>query len=167
MNGFISQITYRCAVLSDANSDGIPDTISSPSTTNNWSLDAVGNWNSTGSGSRTFNSQNQITSMPSGSTTPTYDNNGNTTRDEKNATYVYDAWNRMVQATVPPPGGGSPLYEYFKYEALGQRSCETLCGGTTTYSYYSANWQDVEDDVNAGPGSFNKSTQAHIAGRAL
>jgi len=61
--------------------NGTHDTISSPSTTNSWNLDALGNWTSTqgGSQTRTFNSQNQITGI-SGLTTPTYDNNGNMTQ---------------------------------------------------------------------------------------
>jgi len=61
------------------------DTISSPSTTESWSLDALGNWSSvTLNGTaqtRTANQQNEITSI-SGLTTPGYDLNGNTTTDQ-------------------------------------------------------------------------------------
>ena len=44
----------------------------------------------------TANKQNEITSV-SGSTTPAYDANGNMTTDQAGLTYVYNAWNRMVE----------------------------------------------------------------------
>ena len=63
--------------------------------TQSWTLDALGNWASFTSDSttqtRSFNLQNQLTSV-SGATTPAYDNNGNTTTDETGIPYVYDAW---------------------------------------------------------------------------
>ncbi len=46
--------------------------------------------------SETANAQNQITSI-SGSATPTYDANGNMISDQNGNTYVYDAWNRLVE----------------------------------------------------------------------
>ena len=51
---------------------------------------------------RTHNGQNQTTSI-SGATTPTYDYNGNTTKDDTGKQYVYDAWNRIM--TVKNSGG--------------------------------------------------------------
>src|SRR5205085_2202388 len=66
--------------------------------TQSWDYDAAGNWDSvTTNGTaqtRSANKQNEITSV-SGATTPTYDSNGNMTKDETGKQYVYDAWNRL------------------------------------------------------------------------
>src|SRR5208283_4108674 len=73
--------------------------VGTPTTTQSWSLDALGNWSSvTTNGTaqnRTANQQNEITSI-SGLTTPGYDSNGNTITDQSGKTLVYDAWNRLV-----------------------------------------------------------------------
>ncbi|OAI54994.1 hypothetical protein AYO44_13800 [Planctomycetaceae bacterium SCGC AG-212-F19] len=102
-NGYdtLNRLTdFRRGTLTDSNSDGIPDTVTTASRAQNWSLDAQGNWSSvTSDGStqtRTHNQQNEITSV-SGLTTPTYDSNGNLTKDENGQQPVYDAWNRLVQ----------------------------------------------------------------------
>jgi hypothetical protein len=62
---------FRRGTLSDANIDGVYDTVSTLNTLagsqKNWSLDAVGNWNSSQTDgtttSRTTNQQNQVTSV--------------------------------------------------------------------------------------------------------
>src|SRR6266478_4632971 len=94
---------FARGVLSDTNSDGIPDTISSPAHSISWSFDALGNWTSIitdghtqSPQTRTANRQNEITSI-SGQTTPGYDANGNTTTDQNDNTLIFDAWNRLVQ----------------------------------------------------------------------
>ena len=46
--------------------------------------------------SETANAQNQIT-LISGSATPTCDANGNMTSDQNGNTYVFDAWNWLVE----------------------------------------------------------------------
>jgi len=80
----LNQLTnFARGVLSDTNSDGIPDTISSPSHSIGYSFDVLGNWTSTLTDgttqqTRTANQQNEITSI-SGQTTPGYDANGNRT----------------------------------------------------------------------------------------
>ena len=60
----------------------------------------MGNWiqfnSDATSQTRTANRQNEVTSI-SGQTTPTYDNNGNTTKDNSGKQFVYDAWNRIVK----------------------------------------------------------------------
>src|SRR5207247_1593395 len=76
----LNQLTdFRRGTLTDTNSDGIPDTITTSSRTQGWAFDALGNWSSvTTDGStqtRTANAQNEITSI-SGQTTPAYDANG-------------------------------------------------------------------------------------------
>lgn len=101
------------------------DTITTPNTlagsSNNWSLDAVGNITSSGGVAHTVNSENQVTAV--GSAGLTYDNNGNMLTDEKGNTYTYDAWNRI--ATV----NGTNRY---KYDAQGRRTYE----GTTGHDLY-------------------------------
>jgi RHS repeat-associated protein len=130
--------------------NGTFDTISSPSTSNNWALDAQGNWTSTGSQTRTFNSQNQITGI-SGLTAPTYDNNGNTTKDQNGNSFTYDAWNRLVSL------GGTN--EVFSYDADGRRPAVTVCGTTITDSYYSLDWQVLEEDSRPTCGSAQVQNQ--------
>jgi hypothetical protein len=96
-NGYdqLNQLTdFRRGALSDSNSDGIPDTVTTASRTQGWSLDAVGNWTTlTTDGSpqaRTHNSQNQVTRV--GGSSLTFDNNGNTSTDENGKTLSFDAW---------------------------------------------------------------------------
>jgi RHS repeat-associated protein len=111
----------------------------------NWSLDAVGNWKmlTTDGGTpqnRMHNVQNQITSIDSGLVTPTYDKNGNTTQDETGKGYVYDAWNRLVAVKTSP--SGSTLVSY-TFDGLNRRVTET---DTVAHDlYYSDQWQVLEE----------------------
>ena len=93
-----------------------------------WDYDAQGNWQSvTTNGStqtRTHNAQNEITGI-SGATTPTYDANGNLTRDETGRQFVYDAWNRLVAVK---DSGGATLKAY-AYDGSHRRVRETGHGG--------------------------------------
>jgi RHS repeat-associated protein len=129
--------------------NGTKDGISgSPSRTQDWDFDGLGNWESltTDGGSaqtRTHNKQNELTAA-SGQTSPTYDNNGNQTKDFADRRFKFDAWNRLVE--VQPPGGGSAIRVY-EYDALGRRIQETA-SGTTTDFYYSASWQVLEERVS-------------------
>jgi RHS repeat-associated protein len=117
------------------------DTISSPSHSINYTLDAEGNFSSTqtdggSSVSNTFNKQNEETAA--GSSTLTFDANGNLTTDDQGHTLVYDAWNRLV--TVK--NGGTTLTSY-QYDALGRRIVENP--GTVHDLYYDAAWQILEE----------------------
>jgi RHS repeat-associated protein len=118
-------------------------TFTQGSHTESWSLDAVGNWLSfTDNGStqtRTFNNQNQLTSL-SGATTPTYDANGNTLTDDNGTRYSYDAWNRIVQVVA-----GSQI-ENFSYDALGRRDTIQNNSNFALDEYFSSNWQVIEED---------------------
>jgi RHS repeat-associated protein len=118
-------------------------TFTQGSHTQSWSLDAVGNWTSfTNDGStqsRSFNNQNQLTAI-SGATTPTYDNNGNTTKDDQGTTYTLDAWNRIVKAVA----GGTTLT--YAYDALGRRSTTTRSPHAAVDAYFSSSWQVLEHD---------------------
>ena len=92
---------------------------------------------------RGHNKQNEITSI-SGATTPTYDANGNLTKDETGRTFKYDSWNRLVEVKN---SGGTTLANY-KWDGIGRRVRETR-GATTTDLYYSDQWQVIEERVGS------------------
>jgi YD repeat-containing protein len=139
-------LEFQRGVLSDSNSDGVPDTVATASRSQAWTLDAQGNWSTlTTDGSaqtRSHNQQNQITAVQGQQTAPAYDANGNLLQDDTGQAYVYDAWNRLVQATV-----GATVITY-GYDALGQRVTDSR-GGTVTDLYYSASWQVLEERVGS------------------
>jgi YD repeat-containing protein len=143
-NGYdlLNQLSeFRRGVLSDTNSDGVPDTITTSSRTQVWSYDPLGNWSTvTNDGTaqnRTHNRQNQITSITS-LTTPTYDSNGNMTGDENGKTLVYDAWSRLVDYK-----NGSTSLESYRYDALNRRIEENA--GAARALFYTAEWQVIEE----------------------
>jgi RHS repeat-associated protein len=148
-NGYdqLDQLTaFSRGVLSASGGTGTPlDTIASPSHSQSWSFDALGNWtNVTTDGvsqNRTANQQNQITSI-TGLTTPGYDKNGNTTTDQAGNTLIFDAWNRLVTVKA-----GSTTLAAYGYNALGERITETH-GSNTITNYYNADWQVVEERLN-------------------
>ena len=115
------------------------------SSTESWSLDAVGNWLSvTSAGStqtRTFNSQNQITSI-SGASTPVYDANGNMMYDQTGTHYVYDAWNRQgIEGSLRN-----------SYDASG-RCITSAVPPNKNDLYYSSAWQVLEEDYVPAVGA--------------
>jgi RHS repeat-associated protein len=129
--------------------NGARDTVAAASRSQNWSLDAVGNWTSvTTDGTtqgRVVNQQNEVTSITSAAPAValTYDGEGNLTRDERGRLLVYDAWNRLVHVQV---AGGYEILGY-QYDGLGRRIKETA-GANTRDLYYSAEWQVIEERVN-------------------
>ncbi len=145
-NGYdqLNQLSaFARGVLSDTNSDNIPDTISSPAHSQSWSFDALGNWSSVitdgNTQTRTANQQNEIISI-SGQTTPGYDANGNTTTDQTGHTLIFDAWNRFVQDK-----NGQTVIETYSYDALGRRVTENA--GTVRDIFFTTSWQVIEEDV--------------------
>jgi RHS repeat-associated protein len=135
---------FARGVLSASQQGGPLDTVASPSHTQSYTPDALGNFsNVTTDGtpqSRSSNQQNEVTQV--GSATLTFDANGNLTTDETGKQLVYDAWNRLVQVKA---SGGSTLASY-QYDALGRRVVETV-SGTATDVYFSAGWQVLEERV--------------------
>jgi YD repeat-containing protein len=116
---------FARGVLSASGNNGATlDTVASPSQSQSWQLDALGNWTAaTTNGAtttRTFNAQNQTTGV-SGAAAPAYDAAGNTTGDGGQA-MVYDAWDRLV--AVKDAASGAPLAGY-AYDALGRRVTES------------------------------------------
>jgi RHS repeat-associated protein len=141
-----NQVTaFLRGVLSASTQGGPLDTISSPSHSQNFAPDAQGNFSSvTTDGTqvnRTNNQQNQAAQV--GSTTLTYDLNGNLTTDETGNVLVFDAWNRLVQVK----GSSGNVVATYKYDALGNRIQETS-GGVTRDLYYSVLGQVLEEQVN-------------------
>jgi RHS repeat-associated protein len=119
----------------------------SPSESESWSYDALGNRTSTSTATvsgtttvtETANAQNQITSLSS-ATTPVYDLNGNMTLDQSGLKYIYDAWDRL--AAVQNASGTT--LETFSYDGLGNRVTNTI-NGVTTDLYYSTQAQVIEE----------------------
>jgi RHS repeat-associated protein len=153
----LNQLTaFSRGVLSASQQNGPLDTIALPVHSQSWTLDVMGNWSQfnsdASSQTRGANRQNEITSV-SGQTTPTYDNNGNTTKDETGNQYVYDAWNRIVQVTV---GGTGPGLRY-SYDALGRRIQEPIDSSHIRDLYFSKDWQVLEERDNASPTTLVRS----------
>ena len=125
----LNQLTeWRRGSLNTANTS-----ITAPTRTQTWGLDAQGNWNTFATNgvtqTRGHNKQNQITSI-TGATTPTFDPNGNMTGDETGRTFVYDAWNRLVFML----GNNS------RYDALNRRI-------TNGEHFYYSGWQVIEEQT--------------------
>jgi RHS repeat-associated protein len=124
-----------------------------------WTLDATGNWSAFTNNDdvtpsndlaqqRTSNPVNEITDITAtvGPTwiTPVYDAAGNmTTIPQPNApttsfSGTYDAWNRLVSLS------GTATYSY---DARNRRTTKTV-GDTVRHSYFSKQWQSLEERVN-------------------
>jgi RHS repeat-associated protein len=102
-------------------------------TTESYSYDPVGNrLSSLGVSPYSYNSSNQLTSIPG--TTYTYDNNGNTktkTTAAGTTTYTWDYENRLTQVVLPGTGGTVT----YKYDPFGRRIQKSGPTGTTNYLY--------------------------------
>ncbi|WP_406694560.1 RHS repeat-associated core domain-containing protein [Singulisphaera sp. Ch08] len=141
---FLNQLTgFARGALSASSPGGTLDTVSSPSRTQGWDFDALGNWESVSTNgtpeSRDHNAQNQVTGV--GASTLTYDANGNMTTDETGRKFVYDGWNRLMEVK---DSSNNPLVDY-TYDALGRRISGD--NGTEVHLYYSVQWQMLEERV--------------------
>ena len=124
---------------------GLPGSlaITSPTSTQTWNLDALGNDLSAG----TYNATNQET--PNGMSGDLYDAAGNMTTLSAGETAVFDAWNRMTEVDV----SGSPVEKY-QYDGTGRRiqifsdfSGTPATPGTTEDDYLSGQ-QVIESRIN-------------------
>lgn len=129
------------------------DVTGSPSNSQSWAYDAVGNWDSITTNSttqtRSANKQNEITAV-SGATTPTYDNNGNLTTDENNYRFVYDAWNRQTKIKDSSEG----VISINRFDGLN-RKIQVVSGTTTTDRVFSSGWQLLEENVESSTSTRN------------
>ena len=123
-----------------------------PSVTESFTYDSLGNdlvdsttTTSTTTLTSAFNYDNQITSISSG-TLPTYDSNGNMTKDQNDLSYTYNAWNEAV--TVK--NSSSTTLETYSYDGLGNRITNTVNGSTTTTCYNSTMGQVLEEQLVTG-----------------
>jgi RHS repeat-associated protein len=134
-------------------------TISNPSASESWGLDALGNMTSvTTNGTpqgRTYNQQNEVTGV--GSANLLFDNNGNLTKDQNGNTLVYDAWGRLVQVK----NSSNAVIASYNYDALGRRIVETE-SGTTTDLYYSSQWQVLEERVGGAATAQNVWSPVYV-----
>jgi RHS repeat-associated protein len=150
----LNQLTaFSRGTLSASISGGTLDTITTPSRSQGWTLDVMGNFTSQTTGTtsvtRAHNMQNEVTAV--GQAALTFDANGNLTTDETGRTLVYDAWNRLVQVKDT----SSATLANYAYDALNRRITELGPDlaydlfGLTHHFYYSANWQVLEERVMA------------------
>ena len=141
--------------------------ITASTLTQDWTLDAVGNWDGfawdpDGDGSaeevaqtREHDAANQLTGFTTGPTwvTPAYDAAGNMTLAPKpgdeyhGLALTYDAWNRLVRVS----GGATPVAEY-QYDGLNRRTAKLVFDApsdtwTRTDSYLNEAWQVLEERV--------------------
>ncbi len=139
---------------------GKTDVTGSPTNAQSWDYDATGNWDSiTTNGTtqaRGANKQNEITSV-SGATTPTYDNNGNLTKDENNYRFVWDAWNREVKIK----NSSDTVIATNSFDALS-RKVKVVANSTTTDRLFSSNWQLLEEKVGSNTKTRNVWSPVYI-----
>jgi RHS repeat-associated protein len=123
----------RGTLSASENNSGVLDTVSSPTDSQDFALDAVGNQTAvTTNGTtvdNTSNSKNQLTA--NGSAGLTYDDDGNTLTDQSGQQYVYDAWNEIVAAK----NSSDATIASYTFAGNGDRLTETA-DGTTTGFYY-------------------------------
>jgi RHS repeat-associated protein len=116
-------------------------------TKESYTYDAVGNrLSSVGVSPYSYNSSNQLTSIPG--TTYTYDNNGNTktkTTAAGTTTYTWDYENRLTQVVLPGTGGTVT----YKYDPFGRRVQKAFTqGGATTTTNYLYDGDNLIEEVD-------------------
>jgi RHS repeat-associated protein len=119
----------------------------SPTTTETYNYDLVGNrLSSLGVSPYSYNSSNELTSIPS--LAYTYDSNGNTKTKSDGTQYTWDFENRLTQVVMPGTGGTVT----FKYDPFGRRiqKAFTKNSTTTTTDYLYDGPNLVEEVDNAG-----------------
>ena len=141
------------------------DVTGSPSNSQSWDYDAVGNWDSVTTNSttqtRTANKQNEITNV-SGATTPTYDSNGNLTTDENNYRFVYDAWNKVVQVK----NSSNVVIITYGRDALHRHVTDTV-SSTVTDRFFSSDWQLLETKTGSNTVTRNVWSPVYVDGLVL
>jgi RHS repeat-associated protein len=80
---------------------------------------------------RTHNAANEITDLSGTANDPTHDASGNMTADSSN-TYIYDAWNRLVEVR---DRGDDSLMAAYEYDGQKRRIEKTVNSSTDDYFY--------------------------------
>ena len=159
---FLNQLaSYKLGTLNGTKTD----VNGSPSNSQSWDYDAVGNWDSVTTNSttqtRSANKQNEITAV-SGSNTPTYDSNGNLTTDENNYRFVYDAWNKVVQVK----NSSNVVIVAYGRDALHRHVTDTV-GSTVTDRFFSTDWQLLETKTGSNTVTRNVWSPVYVDGLVL
>jgi RHS repeat-associated protein len=153
--------SYKLGTLNGSKTD----VTGSPTTSQSWDYDAVGNWDSITTNSttqtRSANKQNEITAV-SGATTPAYDSNGNLTTDEANYRFVYDAWNRVIQVK----NSSNVVIVTYGRDALHRHVTDTV-GSTVTDRFFSGDWQVLETKVGSNTVTRNVWSPVYVDGLVL
>jgi RHS repeat-associated protein/uncharacterized delta-60 repeat protein len=146
---------FQRGSLTDADSDGVKDTVSSENRYQSYTLDALGNWDSSSTGtsfgtatstSRTHDKRNELTGV--GAATLLYDANGNMRKDENAKGLLYDAWNRLAGFDNNNDGDSLDSADVtYSADALGRRIARGphTTSATPTDLYYSSDWQVLEE----------------------
>ena len=104
-----------------------------------------------------YNSSNQLTSIPG--TTYTYDNNGNTktkTTAAGTTTYTWDYDNRLTQVALPGTAGTVT----YKYDPFGRRVQKAFTqGGTTTTTNYLYDGPNLIEELDNSGNVLSRYTQ--------
>jgi len=139
---------------------GKTDVTGTPTNAQSWDYDAVGNWDSVTTNSTTqtrgANRQNEITSV-SGATAPTYDNNGNLTKDENDNRFVWDAWNMLVQVK----NSSNTVIATNAFDGLNRKAQVTTSSGTID-RIFSSDWQVLEEKSGSNTKNRYVWSQAYV-----
>ncbi len=144
---------------------GKTDVTGTPTNAQSWDYDAVGNWDSVTTNSTTqsrgANRQNEITSV-SGATTPTFDNNGNLTKDENDNRFVWDAWNMMVQVK----NASNVIIVTMGRDALHRHVTDTE-GTSLKDRFFGLQWQVFENKAGSNTVTRLVWSPAYVDGMVL
>jgi RHS repeat-associated protein len=110
---------------------------------------------------RGANRQNEITSV-SGATAPTYDSNGNLTKDENDYRFVWDAWNMMVQVK----NSSNVVIVTMGRDALHRHVTDTE-GTSLKDRFFSLNWQVLDTKAGSNTVSRNVWSPAYVDAMVL
>ncbi len=125
------------------------------STTESYNYDKVGNrLSSLGVSPYSYNTSNELTSIPT--VTYTYDNNGNTKTKSDGTQFTWDYENRLTQVVLPGTGGTVN----FKYDPFGRRVQKSFTqGSSTTTTNYLYDWDNLIEEVDNSGNVLARYTQ--------
>jgi RHS repeat-associated protein len=120
-----------------------------------YTYDLVGNrLSSLGVSPYSYNSSNELTTLPSGSYT--YDSNGNTLTKPDGTQFTWDFENRLTKVVLPGTGGTVN----FKYDPFGRRIQKSFVqGSTTTTTNYVYDGPNLLEEVDQNGNVLARYTQ--------